>query len=77
MEYKVSTLRDAGLDAKWSKTKRGAPILVARNPAANSEHQKHRWWFVDASMWDQMLANGIIDGFNGATVLGGCFSISV
>lgn len=74
MKYRVGTFRDAGLEAKWSKS-RGARIIVARNPNAVSEHMRKRWWWVDRDMWATMQEHGVVDGFDAHTILGDLFSI--
>lgn len=35
LPYRVSTFRQAGLEAKWSKTRRGQPYIAVRNPNAS------------------------------------------
>ena len=76
LPYRVSPLRAAGLDAKWSKTSTGRPVIVARDPNSSNAHQRDIWWTVDSMMWGAIEKYGIIDGFNSATLLGGVFSIS-
>tara|TARA_R110000772_G_scaffold39058_4_gene92051 strand:- start:5725 stop:5976 length:252 start_codon:yes stop_codon:yes gene_type:complete len=71
--YRVSTLRESGLEAKWSKSETGRPMMVARDPNAKSSHQRNTWWIVDDPMWGTMKKHGIIDGFNSATLLGNVF----
>ena len=75
MYYRVGTLRDAGLEARWSRTSSGAPILVARNPNASSKHQRERWWTVDRNMWKRMEETGVIEGFDCCTLLGDFFFV--
>jgi hypothetical protein len=77
LRYTVGTFRHAGLEARWTKTRKGAPIIVARNPKAISDHQRERWWAVDAAMWETMKEVGIVDGFDGHTILGDLFSYEV
>ncbi len=77
LRYTVGTLRDAGLEARWSRTSNGGPIIVARNPDADNVHQRETWWAVTGSMWKQMDENGIVEGFSNATVFADIFSISV
>jgi hypothetical protein len=69
MKYSVKTFRAAGLDAKWTRTRRGAPIIVVKKP-----HQK-TWVGVDQSMFDDMKKEGIADAFERHTLLVGIFSI--
>ena len=73
--YRVGPLREAGLEAKWSKDGSGQPLIVARDPNAKSTHQRRSWWIVDVQMWGTMKKHGIIDGFNSATLLGNVFYI--
>lgn len=75
MEYTVATLREAGLEAKWHRTRKGAPIIVARGPRAYTSHQREGWWAVDKSMWKRMGEVGIMQGFEESTLLGDIFSI--
>jgi hypothetical protein len=75
LQYRVGTLRESGLEAKWGKTREGAPIIYARDPKAEHEHQRTAWWAVDRGMWKQMEKQGIREGFNSATLLGEIFSI--
>ena len=75
LKYSVKTLRKAGLEAKWTKTARGAPIMIARNPSSQLLHQRSKWWFVNNSVWKRMQEVGVKDGFDGATLLGDIFSI--
>ena len=75
MTYRVSTFRTAGLEARWTRTHAGKPIIVVRNPLALREHQRTQWWAVTAGMWTSMQATGIIEGFTQHTLLGDVFSI--
>ena len=75
MNYSVKPMREAGLEAKWTKTRRGAPIIVARYPKAEEKHQRELFWFVDQKMFDNMQEVGIVEAFERATLLGDIFSI--
>jgi len=75
MNYSVKPMREAGLEAKWTKTRSGAPIIVARYPKAEEKHQRERFWFVDQKMFDNMQEVGIVEAFERATLLGDIFSI--
>lgn len=75
MRYNVATLRDAGLEARWARTNKGAPILVARDPQGKSPHQRTQWWMVDDVMWKAMQRDGVREGFDSATLCGGFFSV--
>lgn len=74
-KYSVKTLRAAGLEARWTRTSRGAPIIVARYPEADFPHQRETWWTVDAAMWEAAEKEGIIHAFVMHTLLGEFFSI--
>lgn len=73
MEYRVKTLRDAGLKAKWSRTKKGAPIIVAQR---NDDFDK-TWYTVDKQMWERAEKVGIAQAFDEHTCLGFAFSIPI
>jgi len=75
MKYCVQTFRDAGLEARWSKTRSGAPIIVVRWPAAKLEHQRDEWWLVTNDLWIAMQRLGVIDAFDAHTLLGNIFSL--
>ena len=75
LKYSVKTLREAGLEAKWSKTRNGAPILLARWPEAELDHQRQKFWFVDRMMWSLMQRMGVVRGFDSATLLGDVFFV--
>jgi hypothetical protein len=75
MKYSVNTLRQAGLEARWTHNRNGAPIIVARDPQASSEHQRKTWWHVGQTMWDTMKVVGIKEAFERHTLLGDIFSV--
>ena len=75
LTYRVGTFRNAGLEAKWTKQFNGGPIIVARNPHAEWDHQRTSWWSVDATMFDVMKESGVREGFNQSTLIGNVFSI--
>lgn len=75
LTYTVATFRDAGLEARWSKQRGGRPIIVARDPQGHSEHQRSRWWEIDADAWACILREGVREGFDSETMLGDVFSI--
>lgn len=77
MKYRVSTLRTAGLEARWTRNDNGAPIIVARDPHATLEHQRKTWWRVGQTVWTAMRRDGIREAFNNHTLLGDVFSISL
>ena len=75
MKYSVKTLREAGLEARWTHNRNGAPIIVARDPQARSEHQRKTWWHVGQTMWDTMKEVGVKEAFDRHTLLGDIFSV--
>jgi len=75
MKYTVATFRDAGLRAKWTKTSAGSPIIVVQNPHSMLAHQRKAWWAVTTTMFGSMQVNGIMEGFDRATLIGNVFSI--
>jgi hypothetical protein len=71
LEYKTLTFRLAGLDAKWSKTSKGAPIIVAKVLGG-------RWYAITAGMWKEIQRSGKVrDTFEDYTALGSFFSIPI
>lgn len=75
LRYSVKALRDAGLECRWTRNGKGAPIIIARWPEAKTEHQRGVWWYVSRQMWESMQSVGIIEGFDRATLLGDVFSV--
>ncbi len=74
--YSVATFRAAGLEAKCSRTRHGAPCYLVRNPHSSLSHQRQSWWMVDAAMWRAMNEDGVVEGFDRCTLLGDLFSIT-
>lgn len=68
-KYRVTVFRQAGLEARWTKTGSGAPIIAARKPGDKT------WFVVDSRMWDRMNQVGIFQGFEEYTLLGHLFSL--
>lgn len=73
MKYSVKTLRAAGLEARWSRNRHGAPIIVARDPQSTAR----TWWHVGQDMWNAMAKDGIVETFKRFTLLGDIFSVPV
>lgn len=69
LHYRVATFREAGLDAKWSKSGAGKPCIVAK------EKNTVGYYVVTAGMFRRMQIVGVIEGFKEFTVLGDIFSI--
>jgi len=65
----VKTFRAAGLEAKWTKTRKGQPVIVARNPTTRT------WYVVDRSMFKDMKKEGVLPAFERHTLLGDVFSL--
>lgn len=83
LRYRVGDFRVRGLEARWSKTRMGAPIIVARDPNGRERHQSNQWWVVDRAAWkiltrcDPSDADAIRDAWDGITMLGDLFSVLV
>lgn len=84
LAYRVGTFREAGLEAKWGRTRQGAPIILVRDPNADHAHQRVNWWVCDRGMFEAMRedahslgddARGILQAFDGWTLLGNMFSV--
>lgn len=73
--WSVDTFREAGLEAKWGKTRKGTPCILLKDPNGRLPHQREKWWILDKGMAKLMQDEGIIEGFNNATILGDMFSI--
>lgn len=71
MKYSVKTLRAAGLEARWTHSRYGAPIIVAREPNTKT------WWHVSHDMWTAMGKEGVLKAFKRFILLGDIFSVSV
>lgn len=70
MEYRVSTFREAGLEARWTRTRTGAPIIAARKPGAKA------WELMDANAWRAIQRAGSVkDGFENVTLFADIFSV--
>lgn len=70
MKYQVNTLRAVGLQARWTRTRSGAPIIAARDGDAA------QWYVVDDAMWKRMGVVGVLEGWRNCTALGAFFSVS-
>ena len=72
--YTVGTMRNAGLEAKWTKNN-GCPFIAVRNPNGTTEHQRKRWYLCDGAMFEDMKKNGVLAGYESHTCLGDFFYI--
>ncbi len=77
MKHRVGTYREAGREARWSKTRSGTPMILIRDPNGADEHQRKKWWLVNDSMFQDMKKIGIREAFDSHTILGAIFSIPV
>jgi hypothetical protein len=68
MKYTVSTIRSAGLQARWTRTRVGAPIIAARAGQGT-------WFVIGRDMWDAMKSEGVKEAFDRFTLLGDIFSV--
>lgn len=67
MKYSVQTIRAAGLQARWTRTRRGAPIISANAGKG--------WYVVSNDMWTAMKSEGVKPAFERFTLLGDIFSV--
>ena len=67
MKFAVATFRDAGFEARWSKTGNSVPCIMIRN--------SHTWYMVTPAMWALMLSHGVYEGFELATATANFFSV--
>jgi hypothetical protein len=77
LQYRVSTFRLAGIEAKWGRTRKHAPIILVRNPNASTKHQRETWWAVHRDMFERMQEVGVLQAFDEHTALGDLFSMPV
>lgn len=75
-QYIVSTFKEAGFEAKWTKTRTGAPIIKVRDPKSKHKHQREKWWLVSADMWKSMQKTNVQEGFDSHTLLGDIFYVN-
>lgn len=68
LRYTVGVVRASGLEARWNRTSRGAPIIEARRPGGE-------WYAIDRKIWNRAAEIGIAEAFDRATALGSYFSI--
>lgn len=75
LAYNVKSIRATGLEAKWTRTRNGAPIITARNPESPLFHQRTQWYVIDGKMWNRAQTVGLIEAFNSGTLFGDIFSV--
>ena len=75
LQYNVKSIRATGLEARWTKTSKGQPCIVVRDPEGRSKHQRETWWTISASMWKAMQEEGARPAFDRCTLLGDLFSL--
>lgn len=75
--YKVATFRNAGLQARWIKNRKGAPMIAVRDPNSSFEHLKYKWWAVDKYMFETMSKSGVREGFVEHALVADIFSIPI
>lgn len=75
LRYTIGTFREAGLEAIWTKTKNGGPIITVRMPKSNLKHQRENWYDVHQKMWNDMKEMGIIAAYESHTLIADVFSI--
>lgn len=69
IKYSVQWIRSQGLQARWTKTRDGAPIIAARDGDNGS------WYVIDARMWRDAERMGLPKAFESHTTLGHFFSV--
>lgn len=74
LEYRLPTLRKAGLKAKWLPAKNGVKFIAACDPEGKQPHQRNKWWVIHQCAWNLMESLGIREGFETATMMGDTFS---
>lgn len=62
--YRVSTFREAGLEAKWSKAHSRRPYLVGRQCGGKS------WLVITSDMFARMEEIGVLEAFQEFTIKG-------
>jgi hypothetical protein len=73
LNYTVGSLRAEGLEAKWTKTSAGAPIIVARTKPGN-------FYAISDAMFGEMLLSEtqtVREIFESHTLLGDIFSVAI
>jgi hypothetical protein len=70
IHYRVATFREAGLEAKWSKTRIGKPYLLGRQCGTKT------WFVITSDMIERMEEVGIMEGFEEHTLLGNVFAVN-
>lgn len=74
MTYNVATFRRHGLEAKWGRTRNGAPIILARKPTG-LPHQRTTWWAMHGTLWADAKTEGLVSAFDRHTLIADFFSI--
>jgi hypothetical protein len=70
LQYKLATFRNAGLEARWTRTSNRAPIIAAKRWESST------WCVVDSRMWKEMQRSGdVLETFKDFTALVDVFSI--
>ena len=70
LEYRVKTFRDNGLEARWTRTRRGRPCIVVRD-----KKYAKKWLLVDKEIFAAMQADGVHDAYVSRAVMLDLFSI--
>lgn len=75
LRYTVSTLRAAGLEARWGRNRAGAPLLFARDPDERRPSLREAWFPVTDGLWQSMQRKGVVEAFRDWTLLADVFSV--
>lgn len=73
MKYQVGYVREQGIEAKWTKNSRNAPIILGRK----SNIGGGKWYYINGAMWKRAEKVGLSQAFDEHCCLGDIFSIPV
>jgi len=68
-KYNVNSVRAAGFEARWIRTRDGKPIIVARKPGGR------KWRAMEKRVFFTAQREGWAKAFEQHTILGNLFSI--
>lgn len=74
MQYRVDEIRACGLECKWGRNSKGAPIIVAKTDTKDRSGN-HVWAAIDAGVWERAKAVGVKRAFDEATAFVEFFSV--
>ena len=74
MQYRVDEIRACGLECKWSRNSKGAPIIVAKTDTKD-RRGNFVWAAIDADVWERAKTLGVKRAFDEATAFVEFFSV--